>query len=154
MRRPALTAMAFAIPVTGTGVVEAVVVPLPSCPRSFLPQQRIVPSERRMQAKSVPTETCMALRWQTLFSQKPEGQSPSPVQLLFLQRLPEQALTPEQVRAGGETHWPLAHVPKSTKLVPVQLWAPHVPVGNEQLPSALPAHAPAQDPEPHVPWPV
>ena len=38
--------------------------------------------------------------------------------------------------------------------MPVQLWAPHVPVGKEQVPSAWPAHVPAQDPEPHVPWPV
>ena len=43
-RHPALTSTAPAIPVTCTGVVEVMVVPLPSCPNWLSPQHRTVPS--------------------------------------------------------------------------------------------------------------
>ena len=38
---PMVTAVAVATPVTVTGVVELVVVPLPSCPELLSPQHRI-----------------------------------------------------------------------------------------------------------------
>lgn len=46
---------------TVTGAVAWVVVPLPSCPLAFRPQQRAVPSERRTQVCELPAVTCVAV---------------------------------------------------------------------------------------------
>ena len=57
---PASTATAVAIPLTSTGVREGMIVPSPSCPSSFRPQQRTVPSCRSAQLCQPPVETATA----------------------------------------------------------------------------------------------
>ena len=57
----AVTRVALLIPVTGTGVVESALVPLPSCPKPLDPQQAMVLSLRVAQVWDHPPLTLVAL---------------------------------------------------------------------------------------------
>jgi hypothetical protein len=140
----------FCNPTTRTGTSDRAVPPVPSCPKTFVPQHQAEPSFRITHLYKLPRLILVASRRQlppALFGeQKWDVKHPVLAVQLLGQALAAQTYPPAQAIGAGGRQVPFEQLPMPTMLVPEQLGAPHAAVGNEHRPSLRPAHAPAQTP--------